>query len=141
MGAEQTEALVRRLISEVFNEHDLGGLEAMLGPDFVSNWQGSPAAAWHRSLASGDGGLLHCVSRRRLHPRGPLLHRGPRPCGGAIGAPRSAATGKVSPPAAARSVGASPSSGASPSGKLAEDWVAYDRLGLFQQLGALPLPR
>jgi predicted ester cyclase len=26
-------------------------------------------------------------------------------------------------------------------GKLAEDWVAYDRLGLFQQLGELPLPR
>ena len=26
-------------------------------------------------------------------------------------------------------------------GKLAEDWVAYDRLGLFQQLGELPVPR
>lgn len=139
MGAEQTEAQVRRLISEVFNEHNLSGLEALLAADLVSSWQGSPSlhgiAAWREAMEGFFAAFpdatytlddLFCTEDRgtwRGHWR--ATQRGDWQ--GVAASGREVGWGVI---IVGRFV----------DGKLAEDWVAYDRLGLFQQLGALPLP-
>ena len=140
MAAEQNEALVRRLIADVFNGHDLGGLDALLAPDLVSNWQGSPplhgVAAWREAMegffaAFPDAAYslddLFCTDDRGTwRGRWRATQRGDWQ--GIAASGREAAWDAV---IAGRFAG----------GRLAEDWVAYDRLGLFQQLGVIPLPR
>lgn len=139
MAAEHNEALVRRLIADVFNGHDLSGIEALLAPDLVSNWQGSPPlngiAAWRDGMEGFFAAFpdavytlddLFCTEDRgawRGHWR--ATQRGQWQDIAASG--REAAWGVI---IVGRFV----------DGKLAEDWVAYDRLGLFQELGELPLP-
>ena len=140
MGAEQNEALARRLIADAFNGHDLGGLDALLAPDLVSNWQGAPPlhgiAAWREAMegffaAFPDAAYtlddLFCTDDRgtwRGHWR--ATQRGAWQ--GVAASGREVVWGVI---IVGRFAG----------GKLAEDWVAYDRLGLFQQLAAIPLPR
>ena len=140
MGAEHNEALVRRLIADVFNGHDLNGLDALLARDLVSNWQGSPSlhgvAAWREAMEGFFAAFpdaeyslddLFCTEDRgawrgqwRATQRGQW--QGVAPSGREVG------WGVIIV-------------GRFGDGKLAEDWVAYDRLSLFQQLGELPLPR
>jgi predicted ester cyclase len=140
MGAAQNEALVQHLIAKVFNGHDLSGLEALLAPDLVSTWQGSPPlhgiAAWRDGMKGFFAAFpdahytlddLFCTENSgawrgywRATQRG--VWQGIAP------SDRQVTWGVII-------------TGRFAGGKLAEDWVAYDRLGLFQQLGALPLPR
>ena len=140
MGAEQNEALVRRLISDVFNEHNLSGLEALLASDLVSSWQGSRPlhgiAAWREAMegffaAFPDAAYtlddLFCTEDRGAW-RGHWHATQRGDWQGLAASGREVGWGVVIV-------------GRFADGKLAEDWVAYDRLGLFQQLGALPLPR
>jgi predicted ester cyclase len=140
MGAEHNETLVRRLIADVFNGHDLSGLEALLAPDLVSTWQGSPPlhgiAAWRDGMDGFFAAFpdavytlddLFCTEHRgawrgHWHATQRGQWQGVAPSG------REVAWDVIIV-------------GRFADGKLAEDWVAYDRLGLFQQLGELPLPR
>ena len=139
MGAEQNGALVHRLIADVFNEHNLSGLESLLAPDLVSSWQGSPPLhgidAWRKGMEGFFAAFpdavytlenLFCTEDRgawRGH-----WNATQRGVWQGIAASGRRVTWDVIIP------------GRFADGKLAEDWVAYDRLGLFQQLGALPLP-
>ena len=140
MGAEQNEALVRQLIAEVFNGHDLNGLDPLLVPDLVSNWQGSPPlhgiAAWRDAMEG-----FFAAFPDATYALDDLFCTGDR--GAWRGRWRATQRGDWQGVAASgRQVGWDVIIvGRFAHGRLAEDWVAYDRLGLFQQLGALPLPR
>jgi predicted ester cyclase len=137
MAAEQNEALIRAYIDAVFNRHQLDGLEAYWDADLTSHWLGmetiSGLPAWRTAMEgffaafpdaaytlddlffAGDRG----VWRGRWHATQQGDWQG-------IAASGRRVTWSVI--IMARFSG----------GKLAEDWVELDRLGLFQQLGCIP---
>ena len=139
-GPEQNEALIRRFVEVVFNGHELDGLEAFLGEDIVSHWLGMETlhgiAAWKAGMAdffaafpdisyrlddcffAADKGVWRGTWRGTQ--RGDWA-------GVAAGGREATWTAVIL--------------GRFAGGKLVEDWVEFDRLGLFQQLGAIPLSR
>src|SRR4051794_36156991 len=54
MSAEHHEAMIRRYIDEVFNSHDLDGLEQYWATDLVSHWMGQETlrglTAWREGM-------------------------------------------------------------------------------------------
>jgi predicted ester cyclase len=138
MSAEHHEAMIRRYIAEVFNRHDLDGLERYWAADLVSHWMGQATLrgllAWRESMVgffaafpdasytlddlfvAGDNGVWR--GRWRATQRGEWQ---------GVAASGRAVTWTVI------------IIGRFASDKLVEDWVEYDRLGLFQQLGAIPV--
>jgi predicted ester cyclase len=138
MSAEHHEAMIRRYIAEVFNGHDLDGLDQYWVADLVSHWMGQETlrglAAWKAGMVgffaafpdaaytledlfvTGDRGVWRGTWR--------ATQRG---AWGGVATSGRAVTWTVI--IIARFVG----------DKLVEDWVEYDRLGLFRQLGAIPV--
>lgn len=138
MPADHNEAMIRAYIDEVFNGHNLDGLEVYWAEDLASHWLGQETIhglpAWRTAMESfftafpnitytlddlffsGDRGVW------RGHWRG--TQRGPWQ--------GIAPSGKTAEWTAVII-------GRLENGKLVEDWVEYDRLGLYRQLGAIPL--
>jgi predicted ester cyclase len=136
----QNEAVIRRYIAEVFNGHRLDGLDQYWDADLVSHWMGQTTLrglpAWKSGMTgffaafpdaaytlddlffAGDKG----VWRGRWHATQRGVWEGLAPSGREV-------TWTVI--IIGRFAG----------GKLVEDWVEYDRLRLFQQLGAIPEAR
>jgi predicted ester cyclase len=134
----QNEAMIRRYIAEVFNRHDLDGLDQYLADDLVSHWMGQTTLrglpAWRDGMVgffaafpdaaytlddlffAGDRGVWR--GRWRATQRGAWA--------GVAASGREATWSVI---IVGRFAG----------GKLTEDWVEYDRLGLFQQLGVIPV--
>jgi predicted ester cyclase len=137
---EQNEALIRRFIEDVFNGHQLDGLDAFLGDDIVSHWLGMETltgiSAWKAGMADfiaafpdityrlddcffvADKGVWRGTWHGSQH-------------GDWAGVAASGREATWTAVIIGRFAG----------GKLVEDWVEFDRLGLFQQLGAIPLSR
>ncbi|MFO1208901.1 MAG: ester cyclase [Amaricoccus sp.] len=137
MTAADHEALVRAYIGEVFDGHRLDGLERYWHDDLVSHWMGMetihglpdwregmrgffaafPDAAYALDdiFFAGDRGVWR--GRWQATQSGPW--QGVAPTGRKLG---------WSVVIVARFEG----------GRMAEDWVELDRLGLFQQLGCIP---
>jgi predicted ester cyclase len=138
VSLEQHEAMIRRYFDEVFNRHDLDGLDQYWVADLVSHWMGQETlrglAAWKAGMVgffaafpdatytledlvvTGDRGVWRGTWR--------ATQRG---AGGGVAASGRAVTWTVI--IIARFAG----------DRLVEDWVEYDRLGLFRQLGAIPV--
>lgn len=134
----QNAALVRRYIAAVFNGHDLDGLERYLAADLVSHWLGDRDLVGLPAWTAGMEGFfaafpdaaytlddLFCAGDRGVW-RG-TWHATQRGEWAGIAASGRGATWTAV--IIGRFAG----------GVLAEDWVEYDRLGLFRQLGAIPL--
>ena len=137
MAADQHEALIRAYIDEVFDRHRLDGLERYWDPDLTSNWLGMEAIrglpAWRTAMvgffaAFPDAAytlddLFFAGDRGVWRGRWRAVHKGAwqglAPTGRHV-------TWTVV--IIARFAG----------GKMVEDWVELDRLGLFQQLGCIP---
>ena len=137
MTAGDHEALIRGYIAEVFDRHRLDGLERYWHEDLVSHWVGMETIrglpAWRTAMEgfftafpdaaytlddiffAGDRGVWR--GHWRATQRGPW--QGLAPTGRAVG---------WSVVIIGRFAG----------GRMVEDWVELDRLGLFQQLGHLP---
>jgi predicted ester cyclase len=136
MPVDQHEAMVRAYLEDVFNRHNLRSLDKYMSADLVSHWLGDRSLrgipAWKEAMASffdafpdaayalndlffaGDKG----VWRGTWH----ATQRGPWE---GIAASGRKATWTVI------------IIGRFADGKLAEDWVEYDRFNLFNQLGAI----
>lgn len=138
MSAEHHEVMIRRYIAEVFNGHDLNGLDQYWAADLVSHWMGQETL---RGLAAWKAGMVDFfaafpdatytledlfVAEDRGVWRG-TWHATQRGAWGGVAASGRAVTWTVI--IIARFAG----------DKLEEDWVEYDRLGLFRQLGAIPV--
>lgn len=135
---EDNAAMVRRYIASVFNGHDLERLDTWLAADLTSHWLGQGdldgLSAWKEGMTgffaafpditytlddlfcAGDRGVWR-GSWRGTHQG---VWEGIAPTGREV-----SWTAVI----IARFAG----------GKIAEDWVEYDRLGLYRQLGAIPL--
>ena len=138
MSATPHEALVREYLDAVFNGHDLDHLESYWVEDLSSHWMGQETlhglSEWRAAMAeffaafpdltytledlffSGDRGVWR--GRWRGTQRGDWA-----------GIAASGRTAEWTAVIIARFA----------DGRLAEDWVEYDRLGLYRQLGVIPL--
>ncbi len=136
----QYEAMIRQYIAAVFNGHDLDGLDQYWVPDLVSHWMGQETLrglpAWREGMVGFFAAFPDAaytlddlfVAGDRAVWRG-VWRATQRGTWAGIAASGHAVTWSVI--IIARFAG----------GKLAEDWVEYDRLGLFRQLGAIPISR
>jgi predicted ester cyclase len=138
MPVDPHEAMTRAYLEDVFNQHNLRGLDKYLSADLVSHWLGEQTLhglpAWEEAMAgffaafpdatytlddlffAGDKGVW----------RG-TWHATQRGDWEGIAATGRKATWTVI------------IIGRFADGKLAEDWVEYDRFRLFRQLGAMPM--
>jgi predicted ester cyclase len=137
MGAERHEALIRGYIDEVFNGHRLDGLERYWDEALTSHWMGMEAIrgllAWRAAMegffaAFPDAAysledMVFAGDRGVWRGRWRATQRGPWQGIAASGRPVSWSVIII---------------GRFADGRLKEDWVELDRLGLFQQLGFLP---
>jgi len=134
----QNEAMIRAYIEEVFNGHHLDDLEKYWAEEMTSHWMGQETlrglAAWREGMA----GFLTAFPDA-TYTLDNLFSAGDR--GVWRGSWQATQQGEWE--------GIAPSGhtarwsviiiGRFADGKLVEDWVEYDRLGLYRQLGAIPL--
>jgi predicted ester cyclase len=136
--AAQNEAMVRAYIAEVFNGHNLDGLHQYWADEMASHWMGQETLRGLPAWRAGMEGFLtafpdatytlddlFCAGDRGVW-RGSWRATQRGVWEGIAPAVRTAQWTVI---IMARFAG----------GKLAEDWVEYDRLGLYRQLGAIPL--
>jgi len=138
MSPEPSEAMIRRYIAEVFNGHDLDGLEQYWAADLVSHWMGQETLrglpAWREGMVGFFAAFPDAnytlddlfVAGDKAVWRG-SWHATQRGAWQGIAASGPEVTWTII--IIGRFAG----------GKLVEDWVEYDRLELFQQLGAIPV--
>lgn len=134
----QNEAMIRAYIEEVFNGHRLDGLDKYWAEGMTSHWLGQETLRGLPAWREGMEGFLAAFPDA-VYTLDDLF------CSDDRGVWRG------SWQATQRGVweGIAPSGhtvrwtviiiGRFGGGKLVEDWVEYDRLGLYRQLGAIPL--
>jgi predicted ester cyclase len=132
------ESLVREYIEAVFNRHELDGLEKYWVEDLASHWMGQESLhglpAWREGMAE-----FFAAFPEISYTMDDLFIAGDR--GVWRGRWRGVQRGDWAGIAASgREVEwAAIIIGRFADGRLAEDWVSYDRFGLYRQLGAFPL--
>jgi predicted ester cyclase len=134
----QNEAMIRAYLEEVFNGHHLDGLEKYWAEEMTSHWMGQETlrglSAWREGMADFLTAFPDAV-----YTLDDLVCTDDR--GVWRGSWQATQRGEWE--------GIAPSGhtvrwtviiiGRIATGKLVEDWVEYDRLGLYRQLGAIPL--
>jgi steroid delta-isomerase-like uncharacterized protein len=142
MSAEESKALVRRLVDEVWNKGDLAVFDELYAPDFLFHDPGLPHVRTREEDKHWIAGILRAfpdfhITIDDVVAEGDqvavrLTARGTNT--GDMAAPRShPATGKqvtITGIAIARIA----------DGQFAEIWHQVDWLGMFQQLGLIPAP-
>jgi predicted ester cyclase len=140
MEAGQHETLIRAYIDQVFNGHRLDGLEKFWDDELTSNWLGMETIrglpAWRNAMegffaAFPDAAytlddMFFADDRGVWRGRWRATQQGQWQGVAATGRNVTWTVIII---------------GRFASGKLVEDWVELDRLGLFQQLGCLPTGR
>jgi predicted ester cyclase len=138
MSADQNEAMIRAYIEEVFNGHRLDGLATYWAEDLTSHWMGQETLRGLPAWREGMAGFFAAFPDAH-YTLDDLFFAGDR------------GVWRGSWQATQRGVwqGIAPSGrtarwtviiiGRRVDGKMVEDWVEYDRLGLYRQLGAIPL--
>jgi steroid delta-isomerase-like uncharacterized protein len=136
---DQREATMRSYFAEVFNRHDLSGLDKYWADHLVSHWLGDRTihglTAWKQAMTAfftafpdavfTPDDLFFAADKGVWRGTWRATQRGDFE-----GVPASGKNVNWSVIIIARFAG----------GKLAEDWVEYDRLTLLRQLGAIPAP-
>jgi predicted ester cyclase len=136
----QHESLIRRYLDEVFNGHHLDGLDTFLAADLASHWLGMETLhgipAW--KAAMGDFFAAFPDLTYRLDDCFFVADKGVWR-GTWHGTQRGDWAGVAA--SGREATWTAVIIGRFADGKLVEDWVEFDRLGLFRQLGAIPIAR
>jgi predicted ester cyclase len=136
--AEGNKAMVLRYVEEVWNEHDLDGIDGLVSPDYVNHAattdeyrRGGARCVWEWLLsvfpdhrfevenAAADGQTVALRGTMTATHEGELM--GIAPTGKRAAAQQSHWFRVVE-------------------GKIAEHWAVRDDLGMLQQLGVMPSP-
>lgn len=138
MSAATHETFIRDYIETVFNRHHLDDLERYWVPDLASHWMGQQTLrgldAWRTAMTgffTAFPDLAYTlddliVADDRAVWRGRWRGTQQGTWAGIAASGRTVDWTVII-------------IGRFADGKLAEDWVEYDRLGLYRQLGAIPL--
>ena len=137
-AANTNEAIIRAYIEAVFNGHDLSHLETWLADDLVSIWMGQTTLRGLPAWREGMQGFFTAFPDI-TYTLDDIFFTGDRGVwrGHWHGTQRGAWAGIA--PSGKTATWTAVIIGRMQDGKLVEDWVEYDRLGLFRQLGAIPL--
>ena len=137
MAADQHEALIRAYIDKVFNGHRLDGLEEYWNDDLTSHWLGMETIRGLPAWRTGMEGFFAAFPDA-AYTLEEMFFAEDR--GVWRGHWRATQQGQWQGVAASgrRVAWTVIIMGHFAGGKLKEDWVELDRLGLFQQLGCIP---
>ena len=129
---------MRHYVAEVFIGHDLDHRERFLASDLVSHWLGDGDLDGLPAWKAGMSGFF-AASPDATYAVGDLFCAGDR--GVWRGTWRATQRGEWAGIAASgrAATWTAVIVGRFAGGVVAEDWVDYDRSGLFRQLGAIPL--
>ena len=126
MSTKQHAEMIRAYIEEVFNGHHLDGLEKYWAEDFTSHWMGQETLRGLPAWREGMVGFFAAFPDA-FYTLDDLFCTGDRGVWQGIAPSGRTATWTVI------------IIGRFADGKLVEDWVEYDRFGLYRQLGVIPL--
>ena len=138
MSASPHETLIRDYVEAVFNRHELDHLESYWIDDLSSHWMGQQTVRGLREWREAMNGFFTAFPdiTYRLDD---MFFDGDR--GVWRGRWRGTQNGDWAGIAASGKTAewSAVIIGRFSDGRLAEDWVEYDRFGLFRQLGVIPL--
>ncbi len=134
----QHEALIRRYIDEVFNGHHLDRLETYLAAEFVSHWLGDETLHGLPAWKAGMVGFFAAFPDA-TYTLDDLFFAADRGVWRGTWHATQRGVWEGLAPSGRGATWTAVIIGRFADGKLVEDWVAYDRLGLFRQLGAIPV--
>jgi predicted ester cyclase len=136
MSVDPREAMVRAYLEDVFNGHDLLGLDKYWATDLVSHWLGDRTLNGLQAWKDGMAGFFNAFPDARFTLDDLFFCGDKGVWRGTWRGTQSAdwegiaATGRTATWTVIII-------GRFADGKLVEDWVEYDRFNLFSQLGAL----
>lgn len=138
MTAEQHEALIRAYIADVFNGHNLDRLDRYWDEDLVSHWMGQETLRGLPAWKAGMTGFFAAFPDAAYTLDDCFFHGDRGVWRGAWRATQKGTWQGIAP--SGKSVSWTVIIiGRFDSGKMVEDWVEYDRLGLYRRLGEIPL--
>ena len=138
MTAEQHEAMIRAYIADVFNGHNLDGLEKYWADDLVSHWMGQETLRGLPAWKAGMTGFFTAFPDA-AYTLDDLFCSGDRGVWRGSWRATQQGTWEGVAPTGKRVNWTVIIIGRFAGGKMVEDWVEYDRLGLYRQLGVIPL--
>lgn len=138
MTPEQHEALIRAYIDAVFNGHNLDGLHTYWTDDLASHWMGQETLyglpAWKAGMTA-----FFTAFPDAAYTLDDLFFSGERGVWRGSWHATQQGTWEGIAPSGKTATWTVIIIGRFANGKLIEDWVEYDRLGLYRQLGEIPL--
>lgn len=136
--ADDKEAMIRAYIDEVFNHHDLDGLDTYWDANLVSHWMGQETL---RGLPAWKAGMTGFFSAfpDAAYTLDDLFFAGDRGVWRGSWRATQRGTWQGIAPSGKTAAWTVIIIGRFAGGRMAEDWVEYDRLGLYRQLGEIPL--
>jgi predicted ester cyclase len=136
MAADPREAFIRSYLDEVFNRHELGALDKYWHDDLSSHWLGDTTLhglpAWREAMA----GFFHAFPDV-AYTLNDLFFSGDKGVWRGTWQATQQGEWQGVAPSGRKAIWTAIIIGRFEDDKLAEDWVEYDQLGLFRQLGAL----
>ncbi len=136
MSEDRREAQMRRYLDEVFNRHDLSGLDQYLAKDLASHWLGDRTLhgvpEWREAMAS-----FFAAFPDAAYTLDDMIFAGDKGVWrGTWRATQKGAWEGIAPTGRAATWTAM-IMGRFAGDRIAEDWVEYDRYNLLRQLGAV----
>jgi predicted ester cyclase len=136
MAANQHEAKIRAYVDDVFNGHNLRSLDKYMTENFVSHWLGDRSLRGREAWKDAMAGFFDAFPAV-TYTLGDLLFAGDKGVWRGTWQGTQQKEWEGIPASGRKAKWTAIIIGRFEDGKLAEDWVEFDRYNLLRQLGAL----
>jgi predicted ester cyclase len=137
MSVETNKAIVRQFIEEVLNQGDLAVIDEIVGSDYVRHMPGGQDIQGRDGLKVQVKGAKEEWSDLIFTPED-IIAEGDKVAARFLSQPTHSRTAFGIPPTGKQVTYTSMVIYRIADGKIVEDWVEHDFLGLLQQMGAIP---
>jgi predicted ester cyclase len=136
MAANQHEAKIRAYVDDVFNGHNLRSLDKYMTENFVSHWLGDRSLRGREAWKDAMAGFFDAFPAV-TYTLGDLFFAGDKGVWRGTWQGTQQKEWEGIPASGRKAKWTAIIIGRFEDGKLAEDWVEFDRYNLLRQLGAL----